>query len=244
MTRAKEWTLGKDYYIRPAILYDLSITDEIVSVINSSFLSEDGWTTDKQIIIGDRISVQDIIDYIYETVNDSKKTVLLLAFKRRKLYFSTGVTFTTITTTKENKKDTVIGTVMMKGFDEKLFSNSFWRDQDDDSTMPQNDIKHYCYSDIYSVLPEYQSTGIGFGIAKASIECARALMGYKYMLSWTFVDRKPEVISYYLNKIGFQLMGILKYPKQEILQDKKKIACYLIRKDLFDSEHLQKRSKL
>ncbi|KAI7857761.1 hypothetical protein BDC45DRAFT_500618 [Circinella umbellata] len=217
-----------DYYIRPACLKDLNRIQEIADVVNISFLSEDGWTTVKAFIAcnKDRTTPEDIEKFIHETVTDypgnyKKRTLLQLAFKHK----------------PKEKQDSIIGVGLIK-----LMGNEFQRACLIDTTYVDNTNEHgikYTIGTAHylAVLPAYQSSGIGDEICYLGWAYAREFMGCRSILGWSLVDGRPEILLYYVKKVGCKIIGVMDYPYRNLMKKNINSSCFVLYHDLLNDNH-------
>ncbi|ORY96804.1 acyl-CoA N-acyltransferase [Syncephalastrum racemosum] len=65
-------------YVRESTLDDLKLSEAVHSVVNKAYRSSGGWTTEEALVLGERVTLEDINAYVKDTANKP----LLYAFDR------------------------------------------------------------------------------------------------------------------------------------------------------------------
>ncbi|KAG2218611.1 hypothetical protein INT45_013919 [Circinella minor] len=190
-SNTKPKQLKSGYHVRPASLKDLSRIHEITDVVNTSYLSEGGWTTDRPFITGNsRITPQEIKRFIHETIADypgyyKKRALLQLTFERK----------------SKEEQDHIIGVALTKII-ENEFEEAHLLDttKDDNNVTNEHNTKYNSgVTVIYSVLPKYQSSGIGVQMARLTFAYAREFMKCRSLL-------------------GYKIVGVMDYPYRHLIK--------------------------
>ena len=180
------------------------------------YIYQAGWTSTSSLINGDRVTPGDMKALIHQTIDYEKtKTQLLCVFKR-----PPAKTTNNNTTEREEYDEVVIGTYLIKGGGIKFPATARRTDHS------KNEIfGNECYFGLYSILPIYQSQGLGGKLQHAACLYARDILGYKSAIVWAFEARTPKLLAWY-RKTGWQIIGTMEHPKPHILKDKS--ARYLL----------------
>ncbi|KAI9258850.1 hypothetical protein BDA99DRAFT_606086 [Phascolomyces articulosus] len=209
--RMKHMVLKDHIYLRPVMLDDLQRAEEIASVINTSYTSDDGWTSITSFVHGSRVTSKDMVELIHDTVNyDKTKTMFLCVVQCDP------------TTQQESA---VIGTFLIQGGGEagkgSIFPAIVQRSDTPTLTKQEQQIvkENECCLRLFCILPKYQSHGLGGRLQRAGFLYARDILGYPYAIVWVFEHRTPALLASY-RKIGWQMIGTMAHPKPQCLKDK------------------------
>lgn len=196
-------------------------------------VSIDGWTTYRSFFkVNHRVTPQDIEQFIHESIADhpgyyKKRALLQLAFERK----------------SKKEQDRVIGAVFTK-----MLENEFQGAHSFDMTKYDNDVTNeqgIKYNKgitvMYAVIPKYQSSGIGYTLARSTLIYAREFMGCRLLFGWAFMAKRPELILYYVKKLGFKIVGALDYPYKHLINENTDPNCFIFCKNLLGDDHKKSR---
>ncbi|KAI9495097.1 hypothetical protein BDB00DRAFT_815846 [Zychaea mexicana] len=136
---------SSNFFVRVATIDDVKHAPKMTSIINSAYKSDDGWTSNKNIIKGDRTTLQNI--YACLRRSDETSSAFMCAFTKRD------------PSSDSSKKadETAVGTVMI------------------DPMTDSNGNDHYCIFELFAVNPADQSKSVGAQIMYAAMAQAKKM---------------------------------------------------------------------